>query len=929
MEKFDNLNPEPNQEILKEDGIEYQTFTGVSFKVKKNKTGAIMGYESSSPGRKVIRLNQLPGEEAPDLEKQYTVVIIEDSNKEDPLSGYYVANITSELNKDWPKTEVKVDRAENFARQLHKSRHEIHDETGLNIDERENMDEEKIIDKAKRPRVALKALKKEESLDKIVEDILGSDGSYQRQFISFQYKNLRKALTGDRDIESKIESLRNEESEILRTISDEPSSSELEALDEIKEDLSRAESRREQLVQSSPEAYYGLHLKELKKYKDDLENGRIVETPYVVEHIGDIVSHIRAGRPVMVYGHLGSGKTELALHVARNYILKNRPDIDELVQKEFDEWLEKNKDIPQKEQEKERDEIDASHRSALVISGSKNMSTTELYGHQILDMERIKKEELDAFAKDVSEKYEKWIEENDDKLKQLSPESAEQEKNRAHDRLLQTYLTQFKGGTISNFFLGPIYRAMAEGRPVIIDEVNAIPHEVLISLNHILTRKVGDEVNVQQNSGTAITIREGYGVIMTGNLNQGDGRYVDRQDMDPALLSRLYKIEYDYLPQKTEGSLLSEAGEENELFHLLLARVMDKNGNIEVPEETIDKLWNLAKSARVIQNVFAGKETNSAYYFRDGGMRPIQYLLKESVLSIRGIDKIITQWQKEGYKQELDYYLWKEFVSQSTNPTDKAYLYQLLKDQFGFFASEGWEQRPNYGSGGTINSFEIKAPKNSGGIIEFMGPRQVVDSAFGRGPERERWPDGKGRFFTNRDEALENEEREIKTEAKKEVPLNAESTEVSSPEMKKFLLETFKNWGVSQEKLDSWAVNKKMEVVSPNGIDYQARKDDIDVSKYGEFTMNPNTIDINWESIPQNKIKTETLPTSMNGKNLSEIGEYVEATYGGKYKIPGLEYYKYIYENPDKAPDSLKDGNYHFFFGSLFRGSALGTSLVC
>ena len=87
---------------------------------------------------------------------------------------------------------------------------------------------------------------------------------------------------------------------------------------------------------------------------------------------------------------------------------------------------------------------------------------------------------------------------------------------------------------------------MDDGRPVIIDEVNAIPHELLISMNHVLTRKVGDEVNVQQNSGSAITIKDGYGVMMTGNLNQGDERYVDRQDMDPAFLSRVYKIEYDY-----------------------------------------------------------------------------------------------------------------------------------------------------------------------------------------------------------------------------------------------------------------------------------------------------------------------------------------------------------------------------------------------
>jgi MoxR-like ATPase len=136
-----------------------------------------------------------------------------------------------------------------------------------------------------------------------------------------------------------------------------------------------------------------------------------------------------------------------------------------------------------------------------------------------LAIDKINKDELDSFVKQVEQKFEEWIKEN--------PKAKEDEKNRAHDRILQTYLAQFKGGTISDFFMGPIYCAMAEGRPVIIDEVNAIPHEVLISLNHILTRKVGDKINVQQNTGTQVEVKEGFGVMMTGNLNQGQEKYIE------------------------------------------------------------------------------------------------------------------------------------------------------------------------------------------------------------------------------------------------------------------------------------------------------------------------------------------------------------------------------------------------------------------
>lgn len=739
---------QPNREELLGDGIESITrFRDIKFTEQKDKKGVVIGYVSSAPGRKQIKLTAIPdGKVKIDTKKSYNVKIVGDSDPEDQFSGYYLALIDTDEIPDWEKSEDVVGNAEVSQRELRKTKRILYKETGLTDEERSEKTDDEIIAEADRPRVAKKALETEGTQEKVLDEVLGDDGSFERQFIDFKLDNLRKALKTNAELEKKISALQKQKQAVLDGISGEPSGVELDVVEEIDAEISKAELNLEQLTKSSPEAYYGLNLKRLKEYKRDLLEGKIVETPYVEDKIEDVVSHIRAGKPVMIYGHLGSGKTELALHVARNYILANRPDIDEAVQTEFLEWAKSNPDASEDEKKVKLDQIDSARRSALVVSGSKNMSASELYGHQILDIEKIKREELDAFVKDVEDLYQKWLEENKDRLVSLSESEAGEERSRAHDRFLQTYLTQFKSGTISDFFLGPIYRAMSEGRPIIIDEVNAIPHEILISLNHILTRKPGDQINVQQNSGTAITVKNGYGVIMTGNLNQGENKYVDRQDMDPAFLSRLHKIEYDYLPQKTEGSLHNEAGEENELYHLLLARVMDKNGNIELPKDSLDKLWDLAKAARVIQNVFAGKETSSAFYFKTPGARPIKYILKESVLSLRGIDKIITQWQKEGYKYELDYYLWTEFVSQSTNATDKAYLFQVLREQFDFFSPRnGWYSSPNYGNGGNLSHFDITVPKNKSGVIDFTTPRQVVDHAMGfdNQVERKTWPGGK------------------------------------------------------------------------------------------------------------------------------------------------------------------------------------------
>lgn len=604
---------------------------------------------------------------------------------------------------EWEAVEKKVDEAEEAKRQANVASRWLFTETGLTKSERRANEGFAPKEAVHSRRVFLKATEREESFEAIADDILGEEGSAESELVGLRQKNLIAALRHERDLDDNRARLLAEETEILRSIHGAPTGPEQDALEDIRKELESVERSREELLASSPEAYIGLHLKELKGYKKDLKKGRIAETPYVKRQAEDITAHLRAGKPVFIYGHLGSGKTELAMHIAREYIGKK----------------------------------------SLIISGSKNMSLAEIYGHQVLALDKLNGEEVDVYAREVGRKYEEWLAENRAKIEALPLEEREAEKNRAHDRILETYLTKFRSGTVSGFFLGPIYRAMQEGRPVIIDEVNAIPHEILISLNNILTRKVGEEVDVQQDSGRKVEVKEGFGVMMTGNLNQGQERYVDRQNMDPAFLDRIYEIEYDYLPQTVEGSLADEAGPENELFHLLLARSMDRTGNIEAPDNTPSKLWNLAKAAKVTEEVFSGKEVHKAFYFQEAGGRPTRYLLKEAVLSLRGMDNVINQWQKDGYKYEIDYYLWKEFVSQSTVASDKAYLYQLFKDRFGFFTSQGWPQSPDYGTGGIVSAFDITPPKNPSGDRAFFGPRKVVEMAYGAEPARAEWPDSK------------------------------------------------------------------------------------------------------------------------------------------------------------------------------------------
>ena len=131
-----------------------------------------------------------------------------------------------------------------------------------------------------------------------------------------------------------------------------------------------------------------------------------------------------------------------------------------------------------------------------------------------------------------------------------------------------------------------------------------------------------------------------------------------------------------------------------------------------------------------------------------------------------------------------------------------------------------------------------------------------------------------------------------------------------------FLKETFKKW-YDEEKSK---VEQKPTLVKPEDQDYSILKDDIDKAKFGEYTLNPDTQNLDFEHIPESKILSPDL-SSLNGKPLHEVAKYIIDTYSTTHHIPGLEYYKWLYENPQKAPTKLKDGNYYFNFGSLVRSS--------
>ena len=145
-----------------------------------------------------------------------------------------------------------------------------------------------------------------------------------------------------------------------------------------------------------------------------------------------------------------------------------------------------------------------------------------------------------------------------------------------------------------------------------------------------------------------------------------------------------------------------------------------------------------------------------------------------------------------------------------------------------------------------------------------------------------------------------------------------------------FLLDTFKNkWDYSQKELDLAKQNLKPEMISPSHIYWNQRRQDIDPGKSGQYTLNPETQNIDFEKakvfIPdRNELK------AFEDKTLAEVSAYINIKYSNKYYIPGIEYWQYICQNPDKAPASLKDTkNYYFYFGSILRYCSGDWSVPC
>ncbi len=484
----------------------------------------------------------------------------------------------------------------------------------------------------------------------------------------------------------------------------------------ISEKLKEAEDNYNQALQSSPEAFLAAHVADLRAYRRQYDRGRIIKTPYVKEKIGEITDELYKGHVVFISGETGIGKTEVARIAAKSF----------------------------------------SKAKPLLVRGYAGMSSEELFGHTVLT------DRPEARTLNLSKEIDQAL----GVLEAKFPDSSEQDKA----DLVKGILTK-SNVTTSEYLIGAVYRAAKEGRVVIIDEANYIPPELIAKLNDIMTKRPKEKINVQEDGIGDITVKKGFGIIFTGNINPpagvGDQRYIGRYRFDAAFLDRMSAIPYGYLPQAVEGNLNDYSPEQKQLFTIamttvllpyrppetelytpaaLLGKLESRHGTCFLPggERGIDTVWRFSQFAAVTQRAFAGdiKDGDAHGFSLNGssvGYRP------SVSLSPRGVMRVIEAWRDDGFQLELDHYIVKHLLSRAVeDPKSQAYLYKLGRF-FGFFSSKGWDTSPDY-EASYQGKFSFKVPnekeaKDSSVAPEVVPARKSIEALYGEIPARSEWPD--------------------------------------------------------------------------------------------------------------------------------------------------------------------------------------------
>jgi hypothetical protein len=139
---------------------------------------------------------------------------------------------------------------------------------------------------------------------------------------------------------------------------------------------------------------------------------------------------------------------------------------------------------------------------------------------------------------------------------------------------------------------------MREGRPLVLDEVNLTDQQIMMRLQHILLKKPGESIILQENGNQPITIQPGFCVMATAN--EASARYHAREQLDPAFRDRFDVIKVDY----PDGDINHITDFPSVNIRLALAHTVTNSG-VEIPHVTAGDALLLARLAHATQRLYS------------------------------------------------------------------------------------------------------------------------------------------------------------------------------------------------------------------------------------------------------------------------------------------------------------------------------------
>jgi len=354
------------------------------------------------------------------------------------------------------------------------------------------------------------------------------------------------------------------------------------------------------------------------------------------------------GQPILIVGETGGAKTALAREIARRIQrINGRPD--------------------------------QVNQEPLLFSGYGEANTYQLMGKNELGTRPDPDTEI------TDEQKRRWM-------------AGEIDESSDEHTVLMRKLQWIKltNGTETYFVPGPLVIAMEKGLPIILDEINAMPPEILKRLNTILLLKPGDTYTVQEDSGLELKVQPGFCVIATAN--EKSHRYTGVDDLSTELQSRFTantaRIHYPDMDV--------QVGERPpNLLSLAFVAITDKHGNQMLPKitapdgselpanEALVRFTEFVKACHYTQKLFT-QPSNSAEFATvistEQQTAQKETALKENVVAPRTMIQLIKKAVDSGGKISLNDII-NLYLEGIKDPSDKALITKVFAN-YGFGSKE-------------------------------------------------------------------------------------------------------------------------------------------------------------------------------------------------------------------------------------------------